>query len=184
MSDGTPGGDPDDPDDGGSLGDGVDEVLMRWLAKLTKIVAFAAVPPLFIYRDRPLTGIWRWRKIYLVFAIGTALVFLPSVLTGDFAPLAVFPFFHVLAAALVGEVLVVTMLPTVAPSVSVPELSAVPIRAEVVAVAAFAVAVIVLVRRGVPTPRIDGRLGRSFSSSDDEYVVPMTEIWKSGGKHD
>ena len=183
MTDGTPGGDPD-PDDGGSLGDGVDEVLIRWLGTLVKVAVFVAIPPLFLHRDRPLAGIWRWRKIYLVFAIGTALVFLPSVLTGDFAVLVVFPFFHVLAAGLIGEVLVVTMLPTVAPSVSVPELSAVPIRAEIVAVAAFAVAVIVLVRRGVPTPRIDGRLGRSFSSSDDEYVVPMTEIWKSGGKHD
>ena len=180
MTDGTPGGDPD-PDDGGSLGDGIDEVMMRWLATLTKIAVFIAVPPLYLHRDDPLTGLWRWRKVYLVFAIGTALVSLPSVLTGDFGVLAVFPFFHVLAAALVGEVLVVTMLPTVAPSV--PELSAVPIRAEVVAVAAFGVAVLVVLRRG-SLPSFDGSLGRSFKSSDEEYVVPMTEVWKSGGKHD
>jgi hypothetical protein len=181
MSDGTPGGDPD-PDDG-SLGDGIDEVLMRWLATLLKIGVFAAVPPLFIYRDHPLTGLWKWRKIYLVFLIGTALVFLKPVISGDIELLAVFPFFHLIAAALVGEVLVVTMAPTFAPSLSVPSVAAVPIRAEVVAVAAFAGAVLVVLRRG-SLPRLDGSLGRSFKRADDEYVVPMTKVWKSGGKHD
>ena len=182
MTGGSPGGDPE-PDDGGSLGDGIDEVMMRWLATFLKIAVFAAVPPLYIYRDDPIAGLWRWRKVYLVFAIGTGAVFLPSVLTGDFGVLAVFPFFHLIAAALIGEVMIVTMAPTVAPSVSVPELSAVPIRAEVVAVAAFAGAVITALRRG-SIPSLDGSLGRSFSSSDDEYVVPMTKVWKSGGKHD
>ena len=182
MTGGSPGGDPDPADDA-TIGDGVDEVLLRWLGKLVKIVAFAAVPPLFIYRDRPLTGIWRWRKIYLVFAVGTGAVFLPSVLTGDFGPLAVFPFFHLLAAGLIGEVLIAAMAPTFAPSLSVPSVSAVPLRAEAVAVAAFGVAVFLVVRRG-SLPSVDGSLGRSFKSSEEEYVVPLTEVWKSGGKHD
>lgn len=183
MSDGTPGGDPDDPDDA-TLGDGIDEVLMRWLATFLKIAVFIAVPPLYLHRDDPIAGLWRWRKVYLVFLVGTGAVFLPSVLTGDFGVLAVFPFFHLIAAALIGEVMIVTMLPTFAPSLSVPSMS-VPIRAEAVAVGAFALAVIVLLRRGVPMPSVGfGVVRRSFSSSDDEYVVPMTEVWKSGGKHD
>jgi hypothetical protein len=182
MTPGSPGGDPD-PDDGGSLGDGVDEVLMRWLAKLTKIAVFVAVPPLFLHRDRPIAGLWKWRKIYLMFLVGTALVFLKPLISGDIELLAVFPFFHLIAAALVGKVLVVTMAPTFAPSVSVPSVSAVPLRAEAVAVAAFGVAVFVVLRRG-SIPSLDGSLGRSFSAPDDEYVVPMTEVWKSGGKHD
>lgn len=174
MTSGVPGGDPDTDDDA-TLGFGVDELIIRYFVAFIKLVAFVAFPPLALYRD-PIEGFWRWRRIYAVFLVGTALVFLPSVLTGEFGVLVLFPFFHLIAFALVAEVVAVSLLPVVAPTVSIPKFPPVPIRASVVAVAGFVFAVLILLRRGVPF------FGRG--SDDPEYKILMTEVWKSGGKHD
>lgn len=179
MTAGVPGGDAEIAENDDSLGLGVDEVILRWLAILVRVGAFAAFPPLYLYDD-PVRGFWHWRKIYAVFLAGTALVFLPSVFRLEFAPLLLFPVFHLIVFALLAEVFVAMAVPSsVAVSIpAVPSLATAPVPVLAVAVGLCVVlAVVVVVQRGVSLP---------FSDSDEEpeYNVLMTEIWKSGGKHD
>jgi len=63
------------------------------------IASFLAVPPVFLYQERQsyVTRVWLWRYVYLAFAIGTAIMFAPRLLAGEYIYLIVIPVFYLLA---------------------------------------------------------------------------------------
>lgn len=180
MTAGVPGGDPETAESGG-VGHGVDELIIRYFVALVRALAYIVFPPLKLYSD-PIRGFWRWRKIYLVYLVGDALVFLPSVMTGDLRPLVLFPVFHLILFALLAELTVAIVAPSLV--ASMPTLS-IPVSMPVLAGAAAVLVLLAVMLRGVsvPLPSIPA-VSWPFGETEPEYDIEMTEVWKSGGKHE
>lgn len=180
MTSGVPGGD-SSIDADTAIGTGTEAVMIRWFINLIRLGIYLVLPPLAIYKD-PFRGIWSWRKIYLVFLIGTGLVFLPSVLTGDLRPLLLFPLFHLIVAALLAEIFLAMTVPDL--SVSLPSISSFAPMPVLMLTLAAAVAVIYVVFRGSDFSLSSISLPLVGDDEEPEYNIELTEVWKSGGKHE
>jgi hypothetical protein len=170
-----------DPDPGPEVhNDEIDE----WLKMLGTVLAFFALPPFFLYRDRSswVDRIWLWRYFYVAFAIGTAIVFAPQLLAGKYGYLLAIPVFYLVAIYTVGGPLVLALLRsrdiafTVPSSLPAPEGVIVPEFGLAAAGSGVAAVLIgaVLFQFGRP-----GCLKWNMKHADigpDEFIVPLDEI--------
>jgi hypothetical protein len=175
MTEGVPGQDPE-PTVLGSERDTIKDLLVALVSALARPVLYVFVPPLLLYRGRPITErLWKWRWVYPGFVAGAVVLSLPS---GNFAGLMLAPVFHLFVIAVSVQVLMM-----VVPGVLVPASATPPMIAQVVAVISVAVAFVLSLRSTWGASDIDTD-PVSLDAASDEYIVPLTEVWDSGGKHD
>lgn len=170
-----------DPDPGPEVhNDEVDEFIKIF----GTVLAFFALPPFFLYRDRSswVDRIWLWRYFYIAFALGTVIMFAPQLLAGEYGYLLAIPVFYLVAIYTVVGPLVLMLLRsrdvafTVPSSLPVPEGVVVPEFGLAAAGTGVAVVLIgaVLAQFGRP-----GSLKWNMKHANldpDEFIVPLDEI--------
>lgn len=179
MTDGVPGSDPEPTVLGGDS-DTVKDLIVALVSALARPLLYLLVPPLYLYRGRPISErLYKWRWVYLGFFVGAAVLSAPQILDGSFGGLLLAPIFHLFVGVVCLQVLLIAV-----PGLSVPASATPPQYAMIVAVASLAVAAVLALRSTWGTGTDVDTDAVSLDADDDEYVVPMTEVWKSGGKHD
>ena len=162
--------------------DEIDEIIEAIMA----IASFLALPPVFLYQDRRsyLSRILLWRYIYFAFAIGTAVMFAPRLLAGEYIYLIVMPVFYLVAIYTVGGPFVLDYLSTrdvgfaVPSSLPAPEGVVLPEFTLAAAGTGAAAAVIgaTLVAFGRPAS-LEWKMKHATLDSN-EFVVPLEAIMK------
>lgn len=180
MTEGVPGKDPQ-PGVLGSERDTAKDLLVALVTALARPVAYLLIPPLLLYRGRPITErLWQWRKVYLGFFAGTVALSAPQILNGNFAGLLIAPVFHLFVIAVVAQVILIAV-----PGMSVPTSATPPTYVLTVGMVAAVIGIALSFRStwtwGAGDDDTDAV---SLDTGADEYAIPMTEVWESGGKYE
>jgi hypothetical protein len=170
-----------DPDPGPEAhNDEIDE----WIEILGTVLAFFALPPFFLYRDRSswVDRIWLWRYFYVAFALGTMVMFAPQLLAGEYGYLLAIPVFYLVAIYTVVGPLILMLLRsrdvafTVPSSLPVPEGVVLPefsLAAAGTGVAVVLVGAVLFVFGKPGSLKWDMK---HASLGPDEFIVPLDEI--------